>query len=314
MSNMFARVALSAALALAIVGCNKEEKAAPAAAVVAPATPDGAILASVQNLKSGNIDGLIQNALPPAEYAKLKSEWAQEVNKEPASEEEKAKFAENMAKLTAPDAEQKLWAEMEPKLVEMDAQMAQQMPMMVAMGKGFIQSSIQQNQDLTEPQKLQATQAVDALGNWVQTAKFTDKELAKKAISVVVTTARKLNLKTLDEARALNYDQAMAKIGHAYLGVKEILALYGFSIDQTLDSIKAQTLSNDGNVAKVKVDYTLFGTPLSAESDLVKVDGRWYGKETLEKIKKENQEIAAPVAPAPEAAPDAAPEAAGTNG
>ncbi len=35
--------------------------------------------------------------------------------------------------------------------------MAQQMPMMVAMGKGVIQSSIQQNQDLTEAQKLQAS-------------------------------------------------------------------------------------------------------------------------------------------------------------
>ncbi|MCQ4165788.1 hypothetical protein [Tahibacter harae] len=304
MSTKFARVALAAALGLALVGCGKEEAPAgappPAAAAKAAATPDGAITASVQHLKAGNIDALLQSVLPPDEYAKAKADYAKDMNKEPASEEDKAKFAENMAKLTASDAEAKLWAELEPKLKEMDAQMAQQMPMMVAMGKGFIQSSIQQNQELTEAQKLQATQAVDALGNWVSTAKFTDPALAQKSIKIVCDTARKINLKTLDEARALSYEQAMGKFGVAFLGLKDVLAVYGFSIDQTLDSVKAETVSLDANAAKVKISYSLLNTPLSVESDLVKVGDRWYGKEMLESLKKKD-EAPAEVAPAPAA-------------
>ncbi|HVJ61459.1 MAG TPA: hypothetical protein VM555_01960, partial [Tahibacter sp.] len=140
--SKLARVALVAAMAVAFSGCgNKEEgktTAAPTAAPVAakPATPDAAILASVQNLKAGNIDALIKNALPPEEYAKVKTKWAEDINKEPITDEDRQKFAENIGKLTASDAEAKLWAELEPKLKEMDAQMAQQMPMMVAMGKG----------------------------------------------------------------------------------------------------------------------------------------------------------------------------------
>lgn len=303
MSTKFARIALAAALGLALAGCGKEEAPTaaappPAAAAKAAATPDGAILASVQHLKSGNFDALLQSVLPPEEYAKAKADYAKDINKEPATEEDKAKFAENMAKLTASDAEAKLWAELEPKLKEMDAQMAQQMPMMVAMGKGFIQSSIQQNQELTDAQKQQATQAVDALGNWVSTAKFTDPALAQKSIKIVCDTARKINLKTLDEARALSYEQAMGKVGVGFLGLKDVLALYGFSIDQTLDSIKATPISTDANAAKVKIDYSLLGTPLSVESDLVKVGDRWFGKEMLESLKKKDEAPAAEVAPA----------------
>lgn len=300
--SKLARVALVAAMAVAFSGCgNKEEgktTTAPAAAPIAkPATPDAAILASVQNLKAGNIDALIQNALPPDEYTKVKAKWAEDINKDPITDEDRAKFAENIGKLTASDAEAKLWAELEPKLKEMDAQMAQQMPMMVAMGKGMIQSSIQQNQELNDAQKQQATQAVDALGNWVQTAKFTDPALAKQAIGVVVKTARDINLKTLDEARALSYEQAMGKIGVGLNGMKQVLAIYGFSIDQTLDSVKAETLSSDAATAKVKISYTLLNTPLSAESDLIKVGDRWYGKEMLENLKKKDAEGTAPVAP-----------------
>ena len=106
MSTKFARVALVAALGIALVGCGKDEPPAappPAVAAKAAATPEGAILAPIGHLKTGNIDGLMQSVLPPDEYAKAKADYAKDMNKEPATEEDKAKFAENMTKLTAPD-------------------------------------------------------------------------------------------------------------------------------------------------------------------------------------------------------------------
>lgn len=297
MSIKLLRFALAAALVVTAVGCNKDQPPATTAAVApspspspSSAAPDVAVLASVKALKSNNIDALIQNTLPPGDYQKFKTEWTKKQDEVPVSDEDRQKFAEGITKLTAPDAEQKLWVELEPKLKEMDAQMAQQMPMMIAMGKGFAQSSIQQNQDLTEAQKTQANQAIDAFGNWVQTAKFTDPALAQKAIAVVCDTARKVGLKTLDEARALNYDQAMQKANVVFAGVKQLFDIYGFSIDKLLDSVKAETLSNDGTSAKIKVSYMLFTTPLSAETDLVKVDNRWYGKNALEQLRKKQQE------------------------
>jgi hypothetical protein len=78
------------------------------------------------------------------------------------------------------------------------------MPMMIAMGQGFVQSSIQQNKDMSEEQKKQAGALVDAAGKWAQSVKFTDPTLVKGAIAVICKTARDLNLKSLDEARALD--------------------------------------------------------------------------------------------------------------
>ena len=78
---------------------------------------------------------------------------------------------------------------------------------------------------MTEAQKKQSVDMVNALGTWLQTAKLTDRELAKKGVAVVVATARKLDLKALDDVRALEFDQAMGKFGIVFGGLKDIFNL-----------------------------------------------------------------------------------------
>jgi len=256
------------------------------------------VLASVKALRANNVGGLLENALPAAEIAKMKADWTKEINKDPVSEEDRRKFAEQMSKLTAPGAEDKLFAELEPELKQFEQQSAQQMPMMVAMGQGFIQSAIQQNKDLTEPQKQQTVALIDATAKWAQTAKFTDPALAKQAIGVICKTARDVNLKTIDEVRALNYDQAMQKAGVAVGGFKQLLAVYGLSMDKALDSVKAEVVTAGADSAKVKVSYTAFDQPFTTESDLLKVDNKWYSKQAVEQWKKAQAAKVAPAASA----------------
>ncbi|HEU4662967.1 MAG TPA: hypothetical protein VFS55_02930 [Dokdonella sp.] len=302
------RAALAASLLVFFAGC--EQKPAETA-VTAPsaATPDAAILASVQLVKQGDIAGLMQNALPPADFAKAKAEWGKAKDQEPITEEQRTQFNETMAKLTAPDAEQKLFAEIEPKLKEFDAQYQQQLPMYAMAGAGWIKNMIQQAQTMSEAERAQATAAVDALQAWVVKTHFTDPESVKKVIAIVAKAAREMNLKSLDEARALDYDQSMQKARIAVLALKDALAVYGLSIDQTLDSIKPQVLSNDGKTASVQLSYTLLGAPLTATTEMVNVDGRWYGKQTIEKLKEHAAEQAtstpAVTAPESQAAPSA---------
>jgi len=212
-----------------------------------------------------------------------------------------------MTRLTAPGAEEKMFAEAEPQLKQFEQQSAQQMPMMIAMGQGFIQSAIQQSKDLTEPQKQQTVALIDATGKWAQSAKFTDPVLAKQAISVICKTARDLNLKTIDEVRALNYDQAMQRAGIAVGGFKQLLSVYGLSMDKALDSVKTETISAGADTAKVKVSYTAFDQPFTTESDLVKVDGKWYSKQAVDQWAKSHQsETAKATAPAANDQPAAA--------
>lgn len=292
------RATLALSLIAAIAGCNKESTEGGAVVASTAATPDAAIRRSADLLKAGDIAGLMQNSLPPADFAKAKAEWMKDSKDKPVTDEDRAKFAETMSKLTAPDAEQKLYAEIEPQLKAFDAQYQTQIPMYVAMGSSWLQGMVQQNKDMSETEKTQAIAAINALGGWVQKTRFTDPEAVKKVLAIASKTARDMNLKTLDEAHALDFDQSMAKARIAFLGVKDALGVYGFPLDKTLDSVKTEVVSNDGKTAKVKVNYSLFDAPLSVETEMVNLEGRWYGKHAIEKLNEKNAaEVPAVVAP-----------------
>ena len=87
---------------------------------------------------------------------------------------------------------------------------------------------------------------------------------------MICKTARDLNLKSVDEARALSYEQGMQKAGIVLGGVKQAFAVYGLNMDKALDSVKVETVSANGDAAKVKISYSAFETPFSTESDLVR--------------------------------------------
>jgi len=307
MSTRLIRAALAALLVVVVGGCGgSQQPGAPAVAVAN--SPDATIRKTADLLKQGDIAGLMQNALPPAEFAKLKADWGKDPNEKPITDEDRQKFQETMAKLTAPDAEKTIYAEIEPQLKQFDAQYQQQLPMYVAMGSGWLQGMVQQNKDMSDAEKQQAVAAINAIAAWVQKTHFTDAESIKKVLAIATKAARDLNLKTLDEARALTFDQSMQKAHIAFDAFKQALTVYGFSIDQTLDSVKPEVAANDGKTATVKVNYMLLGTPLTANAEMVNVDGHWYGKHTIEKLQEQQQEAAAKVAPAaPAPAPDAAP-------
>lgn len=278
------RAALAASLIVFVAACEQKpaDSTTPAASTSLKAEgPDASIQKSVALLKQGDFAGLMQHALPPAEFAKAKADWGKDA--EPVTDEDRKKFADTMGKLVEPDAETKLYAELEPQLKTFDATYQQQIPMYVSMGSGWLQGMIQQNKDMSEAEKQQALTAVNALAAWVQKTRFTDPEAVKKVLAIVTKTARSLNIKSADEARALTYEQSMEKARTGFQGVKEVLGVYGFSLDQTLDSVKSEVISNDGKTAKVKISYTLLDTPLTGETEMVNLDGRWYGKHALEK-------------------------------
>ncbi|MBS0571269.1 MAG: hypothetical protein JSS28_11710 [Proteobacteria bacterium] len=301
--SRFSRLALVAALAAAGFGCSQQQNpanpAAPAAIAV-PTTPEATIAASIKALRDNNVTALVNTALPAPELAKLKADWNKDMNAEPLTDEDRREFADKMAKLTAPDAEEKMYAQIQPKLAEFDKQSAQQMPMMIAMGQGFAKSTITQSKDLSDAQKKQAEDLLDATAQWAQTTKFTDPVLVKAAIAQICKTARALNLKSADDARALSFEQAMQKAGIVLGGVKAVLAVYGLNADQALDSVKLEPAAANGDAATVKVTYTAFGKPFSAEAEMVRVDGRWYGKHAIDRWRTHQAEItsAKPATPA----------------
>lgn len=282
-----ALLACSGLFVLGLVACGDKgapEPASKAAVERQTSDPARAVEAFAAKLREDNLLEAVQLAVPPANLEDLRTQWKQKMADDAPSDEERAEYAQQMTKFTAPGAEDALYAEWEPMLVKYETEMAAQMPMMIGMGQGFATQAINANEDLDEAQKKQAAELVSALAGWLQSVNLADRELARKSIAVAVKTARSLDLPTLDAVRALDFDQTMGKGGLVFSAAKEILALYGLDINQSLASTKASVVSKADGAAKVDVSYSLLGKNLNTQTEMVEVDGRWYGKDTIEQL------------------------------
>ncbi|OOG48476.1 hypothetical protein [Rhodanobacter sp. C01] len=288
----FRYVLLPLFAALLLSACHGKDDASQAGG----STPEAALQGSIDLLKTNDLDGLWKHALPPADYANLRADWSKAQNAQPVTAQDRAKFTESMQQLTAPDAENKLYSELQPKLTAMEQQYKDQVPVLISVGEAFLKSGVAQNKNLTDAQKAQAGSALDVLTPWAQQTPWFDQSRAKQAIAVAVATARKLDLKSPDQLRSMDFDTTMAKYSTGFGGVKQLLAIYGLSVDDTLNSVKLTPLSSSNGRAVVKIDYTLLGKPLSTESTLVEENGRWYSEDMLNNVRKSHQQVSQPPA------------------
>jgi hypothetical protein len=292
---------------LALVACHNKEEAS--SATPGGDTPEAAVEQSVTLIKNGDFDGFWKHALPPADYANLRADWTHaNPNQRPITDDDRARFNQAVQQLTAPGAESKLYDQLKPKLAQMDAQYHDQLPVMIGIGQAIISTGIAQNKTMTEPQKQQARDVLNVLLPWAQETPWFDQDKAKQAVGVAVTTTRQLDLKSADQLQNMDFDTAMKKYSIAYGGIKQLLTVYGLSVDDTLNSVKVTTVSQDNNQAHVKIDYTLLGKPLSTDSQLVQVDGRWYSQDLINSEHAQHEQI---LHPAP-AASSSIPASAGT--
>ena len=287
----FRHVLLSLSVALLLNACHgKDETSQPGGS-----TPEAALQASIDLVKAGDFNGLWKHALPPADYANMRADWGHhQRDQPPITAEDRAKFNETLQKLTEPDAENKLYAELQPKLTTMEQQYKDQLPVLITVGEALVKSGVAQSKTLSETQKTQANGVLDVLTPWAQQTPWFDQAKAKQAVGVAVATARKLDLKNPEQLRTMSFDDTMGRYSTGYAGLKQLLAIYGLSVDDALNSIKLTPISNSGGHAVVKIDYTLLGKPLSTESKLVQQDGRWYSEDMLDNARKAHQQLSAP--------------------
>ena len=279
---------------LALAACHGKDESTQ----VGGSTPEAAVQGSITLLKAGDFNGLWKHALPASDYATLRADWSRRnASLTPVSATDEARFDAAVQKLTAPDAEAKLYAEVQPKLDQMQQQYKDQLPVLVAMGGGFLKNNVAQNPTLDAEQKAEADSLIDVLTPWAQQAPWFDQAKAKQTIGILAATARKLDLKSPQQLRTLDFDDTMAKYATAYAGLRQVLAIYGLSVDEALDSVKLSTLSNRNGHAVVKIDYTLLGKPLSAETKLVQQDGRWYSETLVDAVRKAHAQLQQPTAP-----------------
>ncbi len=282
----FKHLALAGALALALVACGKKEGTAESPAVVQAKAqqmgPVDTLKATTDAFQQNDLSTLLALSLPPEKLKEMRAEWDKN-RAEPVTEEDRKEFAEGWGKITADGAVDTLMAEASPQL----EQMKMQLPMMMPMFQGMATMGVQENQDLSDEQKAAATGALTGLFTWAQTADLTNEAKLRQALTIAHERSRSLDVNTLDDMRALEFDQALAKGSVMLSAVKDIFNVYGLSLDDIAASMKAEEVSSSGDLAKVRTSYTLFGQDISYETELVKQGGRWYSKD-IEKFAAED--------------------------
>lgn len=291
--------------ALVLAGCRREPDADLS---TVPGDPVAAVQAQAQALRDNDLVRWSKLSLPPELQARSEALWEQRVAAaEPADPEDAREYAEVMARLTAPDAEAALMRDLEPKLAQFEAEVAGQWPLMQATASIFLSAAIEANTELAAAQKSHGRAVANALLDWAQPALITDRARARQAIAALSATAHELDLPTLEQARALGYTEALEKGGIALAGLKQASKAYGLDLDASLDGVRAELLSTEGDQATVRVTYPLLGRDVAFEARLQRVGEGWYDADAIAQAEAELAEAAnatavTPAAPAADAA------------
>lgn len=295
--NIVPRLALVGSIAL-LAACGGDKDGAASSSTSAAAatgdTPHGAVLGTADMLRRGDFNALITASVPPAQLEAAKQRFMEDLKSQEITDESRAEFAQTMERLTAPDAEARMMAEIRPQLEQLQSpEMKAQLPAMIAMGKGFALQAINESQDMTATQKSQATGILNAVASWAETGEFADIGRAERAVAAITRTARSFPVKTLDELHALDFNGMVGLLSTAFDGLKGVFNAYDIDLDQTIASVKAETVSQEGDNANVRVKMSFLGAPLEFDTQMVRVDGRWYGKDTIDQLNKADSAPAA---------------------
>ncbi len=277
MNKQYKLIMLLLIAVFGLVACGGDDTGANSAAKeiaqLDTSSPDGAFMASVAAMKSNDLASLIKNSLSEEQYNELVTEF--ENNKTTNfSEADKAQFAQAMTMLTADGAEENLFAMAKPQLEQARAML----PMMLMMGKDQMLQGIKNNPMLPEAQRDSAATIAGAAMDWVGENDVLSDEKTQAAIAAVVSTAKALNMTSLDEVQNMNFDQALAKGSVAFGGLKNVLGAYGISMDDMLNSVEVETVDVQGDKATMNVKFNMFGEEVKQVMNMVKKNGVWVGE------------------------------------
>lgn len=241
------------------------------------AAPHESVIATVQAFRQNDMLGLVESMLTDEQMSFARQEWDAWRRTRPDREEDEA-FRQSMEQLTARGAEERIMADLQPQLDEMRPQVA----MMVGMFTGMAQAAIAQNDTMSAEDRAAAGRMLGAIGNTLMKNDITDVATAKKAVGIVCGAARKLRLHSLSDVQALEFDDLLKRGDVVLAATKDVLALYGLSVDSWLSTFRAETLRKSGDEATVRVHYEILGVRESADYAMVRVDGRWVRKEAAD--------------------------------
>lgn len=252
------------------------EKRGDAPAQTAANTPHSAVMVAVNAMKSGDFLAFLKNAMSEAEYQEAREEW-EKARAEALDPEEEAELNDTLALIRKDDAVDVIMSEIEPQLKEVQGQL----PLLLGIAQTVGHAGIANSDDLTDEQKTAANELLGAMGRWAGGRDLADPALARKAVSIAVEAGRNLNLESASDLRALEFEEMIQRGSLLFKASKKMLLVYGLDADGMLNSVTAETLSEEGDRALVRVRFQFLDTEQKIDVPMLRRNGRWYSEDSL---------------------------------
>jgi len=260
-------VAVGALLLLS--ACKREPPELPGAA----AEPATAVRQLVDRLHDNDLVGYARAAVTTQQYAELETAWREGRSRWPLTTLPLGgELPKLLQALSEPGAEQRLQRAFDTQIAGQGTGIKQ-----AAHSLGLFGVQYLRNQgDYTPEQRAHYIQLVTALSDWIGTAPLADRSHAQAAIPRIVAAARQTGLRNDADLQAAGMEESLRRLGPFLQELKAVLDSYGLTLDTSLAETRVGLVSQQGDQAKVHIQYPLAAEQIDTSADLVRLGGHWY--------------------------------------
>ena len=271
------------ALLAGLAGCRQpagveaRDDAQTAGEPVPAARPVDAVYVLRDRLLARDGVGFARVAVPPAIHADLRRAWRDGRSRWPLDELPlDARIPAMLAALQAPGADQLLMATFRKQFAGADADIDQAVRTLMVFGGEYVQRDPGYSAD----ERDHAAQAIAAVGRWAIAAPLDDPARAQRFFTVLSAAAVRSGIDGKagwPAFAALGMTQSLNRLSPFFATLlAQLRQQYGLDIDASLRSLRVSLVEQTGDRARLRLQYTLAGTPIDTLATAVRIDGRWY--------------------------------------
>ncbi len=286
---------LAALLALAAAGCGGGERVAPAVAT----EPTDAVALLTRHLRDNDLQAFARDAVPPALRPQLAAAWQAGRTRWPLEELPfDHKIPGMLAVLAADKADTRLRRSFEGQFANAHGEIRGAAKSLGLFGVKFLQSDAA----LSAEERAHYAQLVAVMSDWGMRAKLADPKRARGTIARLTLAARQSGLREEADFQRFGMDDSLRRLKPVIAALKESLRAYDLDLDRSLDTMTLSLVSQEGDLARVRMRYPLDGKTIDTVVAVERIDGRWYLSDFLRHAR-----AAAAIPPVPATAPMPAP-------
>lgn len=275
----FAGVLLAA---VALAGC--ERAAPPGDTASTPSLPADAMQQLVDDLRRDDLAAYARHAVPAPLHARLETAWSEGRTLWPLTELPlDHRFQGFLITLSEPRSEQKLLAAYGAQFAGAHAEIRSAASTVGLFTAQYVASEAA----YSDAERDHYRQLIAALVHWAQRAPLGDPQLARAVIPRVALAARTTGLGEPDGLRQAGMERSLQRLGPFFARAERALAQYGLDFDAALAGMRISLAEQTGDRARVRLEYTLAGTPIDAHVLMERREGQWYLADLLRRAEAE---------------------------